>query len=402
MRWQKCTLDELSPSQEGDSSLSVQCCRAQLLHGGRKLLGELLHSSANLVTDAAYSLEVLPGWVIELPVFVVHAREVWALIATAHRDNNADGAHLFRVKDARLPASHVDAELAHRLHRHWVERVCGSTARRTHLDAVTREMLHEARRHLRAASIVNAEEQDGGALRHVLSVRPHAGLRLERHGSPHRREGAWEDDHMFTGIVQETGVVESLEQREDGSARIVIDAGELTSNLPEGGSLAVNGACLTLALGATTGTSSFEADLMGETLARTTLGELKRGDRVNLERCLAPNSLLDGHIVQGHVDGVGEVLHFAPEGGTTRLRVSVPSELAPLCAVKGSITLDGVSLTVTAVSSADAGEHWLEVGLIPSTINATRFSTLRVGDRVNIEVDVLARYAARLAEFRQS
>lgn len=206
---------------------------------------------------------------------------------------------------------------------------------------------------------------------------------------------------MFTGIVQGTGVVESLERREDGSAQLVLDAGELTRDLPEGGSLAVNGACLTLALGAATGTSRFEADLMGETLARTTLGGLKAGDRVNLERCLAPNSLLDGHIVQGHVDGVGEVLAFAPSDGTTRLRVSVPLELAPLCAVKGSITLDGISLTVTAVSPAEAGDHWLEVGLIPSTLNATRFSTLEVGDHVNIEVDVLARYAARLSEFWQ-
>ena len=105
--------------------------------------------------------------------------------------------------------------------------------------------------------------------------------------------------------------------------------------------------------------------------------------------------------MQGHVDGVGVVLALGPVSGTTWLRVSVPTELAPLCAVKGSITLDGVSLTVTAVSPADSDEHWLEVGLIPATMEATCFSTLRVGDRVNIEVDVLARYAARRSEFRQ-
>lgn len=169
---------------------------------------------------------------------------------------------------------------------------------------------------------------------------------------------------MFTGIVQGTGVVESLERREDGSARLVLDAGDL----PEGGSLAVNGACLTLALGAVTGTSRFEADLMGETLARTTLAGLKPGDRVNLERCLAPNSLRDGHIVQGHVDGVGEVLAVAPSDGTTRLRVSVPLELAPLCAVKGR-SRSTASRSPSRPSRPPMRGYWSEVGLInpPST-----------------------------------
>ena len=132
-------------------------------------------------------------------------------------------------------------------------------------------------------------------------------------------------------------------------------------------------------------------DVMGETLRRTTTGRLTPGDTVNLERCLPAGGRFDGHIVQGHVDGTGQVLQIEDLGGWRRVRVSLPPDLAPLLAEKGSIALDGVSLTVTAVSPAAAAEPWFEVGLIPETLERTTVGTRAVGDAVNLEVDVIAR-----------
>ena len=247
---------------------------------------------------------------------------------------------------------------------------------------------------------------------------------------------------MFTGIIEEMGEVVSLTPTEAGSAVLTLRAGTVLDGLPDGGSLAVNGVCLTQApesLPATTGpaaatptgpagtaaastTGTFVAHVMGETLTRTTVGRLRPGDPVNLERCPRASDRLDGHIVQGHVDGTGRVLARVDEGDWVTMRISVPAELAPFTAEKGSIALDGISLTLSAVSPAPAGEptarpatasaadpsepapsdsdHWVEVGLIPATLVATRMGILAVGDEVNVEVDVIAKYAARLTQFQ--
>lgn len=202
---------------------------------------------------------------------------------------------------------------------------------------------------------------------------------------------------MFTGIVTEQGTVRALELIPDrDSARLTLEAPASVVGLELGGSLAVNGTCLTAAR---VDGGTVVVDVMGETLRRTTTGRLTPGDTVNLERCLPAGGRFDGHIVQGHVDGTGQVLQIEDLGGWRRVRVSLPPDLAPLLAEKGSIAMDGVSLTVTAVSAAGAAEAWFEVGLIPETLERTTFGTRAVGDPVNLEVDVIARYAARLAAF---
>lgn len=139
---------------------------------------------------------------------------------------------------------------------------------------------------------------------------------------------------------------------------------------------------------------------MGETLRLTGLGTLGTGDRVNLERCTPASGRFDGHVVQGHVDGRGELLDRTDRPDWSTLRIGIPSELAPLTAIKGSIALNGVSLTLTAVSEPSASSAWVEVGLIPATLTHTTFGELPVGAAVNVEVDVLAKYTARLLSFR--
>ncbi|MCC3301725.1 riboflavin synthase [Arthrobacter sp. zg-Y895] len=205
---------------------------------------------------------------------------------------------------------------------------------------------------------------------------------------------------MFTGIVAEQGSVVSLSPNTDGDgAVLVVTAPAAGAALEPGGSIAVNGVCLT-ATRIEDGTISM--DVMGETLARTTTGDLQAGRNVNLERCVPAGGRLDGHVVQGHVDGVGTLLERESLGSWDRLRFAVPARLARYIAEKGSIAVDGVSLTVTAVSPADAGEHWFEVGLIPTTLAETGLGALEPGGRVNLEVDVLAKYAERLLAFTRS
>ncbi|MCI4011228.1 riboflavin synthase [Brevibacterium sp. ZH18] len=233
---------------------------------------------------------------------------------------------------------------------------------------------------------------------------------------------------MFTGIIEELGTVESIERKDD-SAVITIDAKDLVADLGLGGSLAVNGICLTsiretagsagtvgapaavgtLASGAsapevgtTGGRGLFTAEVMGETLRLTGLGALRTGDRVNLERCTPAGGRLDGHVVQGHVDGCGELLTRDDHDEWSTLRIGIPNRLAPYTAVKGSIALNGVSLTLTAVSEPDEPSAWVEVGLIPATLTHTTFGDISPGDPVNVEVDVLAKYTARLLSFRNS
>lgn len=205
---------------------------------------------------------------------------------------------------------------------------------------------------------------------------------------------------MFTGIIEGLGTVESIEHTND-SAEITLDAGELVADLGLGGSLAVNGVCLTSTRQEDSGRPGlFTAEVMGETLRLTGLGGLAAGDRVNLERCTPASGRFDGHVVQGHVDGRGELIDRTDRPEWSTLRIAIPAELAPLTAVKGSIALNGVSLTLTAVSEPDETTAWVEVGLIPATLKHTTFGELEIGAAVNIEVDVLAKYTARLLAFR--
>lgn len=205
---------------------------------------------------------------------------------------------------------------------------------------------------------------------------------------------------MFTGIIEGLGTVEAIEYTND-SAAITIDAGELVADLDLGGSLAVNGVCLTSTRRATSANPGhFTAEVMGETLLLTGLGTLTAGDRVNLERCTPASGRFDGHVVQGHVDGRGELVDRIDRADWSTLRIAIPADLAPLTAVKGSIALNGVSLTLTAVSEPGESAAWVEVGLIPATLSHTTFGELAVGAAVNIEVDVLAKYTARLLSFR--
>lgn len=207
---------------------------------------------------------------------------------------------------------------------------------------------------------------------------------------------------MFTGIVEELGRVVRLETIED-CARLTVEAPTVTQDASLGDSISVNGCCLTVA--AMHG-STFTADLMAETLTRTTLGSQAPGDPVNFERALRATDRLGGHIVQGHVDATAEVLDRSHGEHWDLLRVGLPQEIARYVAVKGSVALDGVSLTVVDVEDAQhnapdasptpgAGAS-LSVGLIPETLRRTTLGTRRPGERVNLEVDVMAKYAERL------
>lgn len=202
---------------------------------------------------------------------------------------------------------------------------------------------------------------------------------------------------MFTGIIAEQGRVLSVDRDGDASATLRLHAPGSTDGLALGGSIAVNGVCLTAT--AIDG-RDFSVDVMGETLVRSTIGELAPGDAVNLERCVPAGGRLDGHVVQGHVDGVGALLEREFQGNWERLRFGVPASLARYIAEKGSIAIDGVSLTVTAVSDAGEEEPWFEVGLIPTTLAETGLGAKATGSRVNLEVDVLAKYTERLLAFR--
>ncbi len=201
---------------------------------------------------------------------------------------------------------------------------------------------------------------------------------------------------MFTGIVEELGRVVRLETVED-CARLTVEAPTVTQDASLGDSISVNGCCLTIA--AMHG-SAFTADLMAETLTRTTLGSQAPGDRVNLERALRATDRLGGHIVQGHVDATAEVLDRSHGEHWDLLRVGLPWKIARYVAVKGSVALDGVSLTVVDVvddaSPTPGAGASLSVGLIPETLRRTTLGTRRPGERVNLEVDVMAKYAERL------
>ena len=192
---------------------------------------------------------------------------------------------------------------------------------------------------------------------------------------------------MFTGIVEETGVVRHVAEGPSGR-RIEVSAAAVLDRLEVGASLSVSGVCLTVAA---RDDRSFSVDAVPETLERSTLGRLARGSRVNLERPATPETALGGHIVQGHVDGTAKVLARRSEGEGARVRFALPRDLARYVVEKGSLALDGVSLTV-----AKAARTSFEVALIPHTLRATTLGALREGDLVNVEVDVIAKYVERL------
>jgi riboflavin synthase len=197
---------------------------------------------------------------------------------------------------------------------------------------------------------------------------------------------------MFTGIVEELGKVTRVEDLGD-SAQLTISGPVVTSDARHGDSIAVNGVCLTVV--EATADGQFSADVMAETLNRSSLGALAVGSPVNLERAAAVNSRLGGHIVQGHVDGTGEVASRSPSQHWEVVRVSLPPELSRYVVEKGSITVDGVSLTVSAI-----GDDFFEVSLIPTTLGLTTLGSAPVGAVVNLEVDVLAKYVEKLIAYK--
>ena len=206
---------------------------------------------------------------------------------------------------------------------------------------------------------------------------------------------------MFTGIITGTGTITGLHtQPGQDLAVLEFTAPSHVDSLELGGSIAVNGVCLTAT---SIDGEKLSVDVMGETLRRTTIGQLAAGDTVNLERCTQAGARLDGHVVQGHVDAVGEVLAREDHGPWTTFRIALPTAYAALTAEKGSIALDGISLTITAVSPAHSTSgHWIEVGIIPVTLAETTMGRRQPGDKVNIETDVLAKYTARLLEFKEN
>jgi riboflavin synthase len=191
---------------------------------------------------------------------------------------------------------------------------------------------------------------------------------------------------VFTGLIEDVGTVETLDRSADG-ARLFIST-QLASQIGEGDSIAVNGCCLTATAVKAGG---FETEAMNQTLQVTALGSVQEGSRVNLELAMKASDRLGGHIVQGHVDGVASVASVEDDGFARRIRVELPPELLRYVVDKGSITLNGVSLTVAAL-----GASWAEVSLIPETLERTNLADSAPGDRLNVECDVVAKYVERL------
>jgi len=192
---------------------------------------------------------------------------------------------------------------------------------------------------------------------------------------------------MFTGIIEELGRIRAIEQRGD-NARIVIEARTVTEGSRDGDSISVNGVCLTAL---EVKPDSFAADVSKETLFRSTLGNLNEGSPVNLERAVTPMTRLGGHIVQGHVDARGEFLGAENHGDSWTFRFGYPKEIAPYLVFKGSVTVEGISLTI-----ANLTDDYFDIAVIPKTYEITNFSSLLPGDGVNLEADVIAKYVERI------
>jgi riboflavin synthase len=197
---------------------------------------------------------------------------------------------------------------------------------------------------------------------------------------------------MFTGIVEELGVVEGIEELSD-AIRLSVRGPHVTTDVSLGDSIAVNGCCLTVA---ERDGETFTADVMRETLTKTSLGALEVGSRVNLERAVTPQTRLGGHVVQGHVDGTGRVVRREPSEHWELVELELPADLGRYLVPKGSITVDGISLTVVDVLDAS-----FTVSLIPETLARTTLGLKQPGDPVNLEVDVIAKYVERLLAHRQ-
>jgi len=212
---------------------------------------------------------------------------------------------------------------------------------------------------------------------------------------------------MFTGIIEEIGEITAVTASGDGW-RLTVRAPKAVQDAVHGESIAISGVCLTVV---DFTADTFDADVMKQTLDVSALSEASAGTRVNIEKAMPLGARLGGHIVQGHVDGTGEILDVRPGAEWSVLRISLPAELAPLVVDKVSITVDGTSLTVSAVSAPSpaapveasgsaAADAWFEISLIPETLTATTLGSRAVGDRVNLETDILARHVERLLAFR--
>jgi riboflavin synthase len=204
---------------------------------------------------------------------------------------------------------------------------------------------------------------------------------------------------MFTGIITDVGTIDRVEQR--GDLRVIVATGYDMSGVDLGASIACSGVCLTVVDKGAGGSAGgwFAADVSGETLSRTAAGQWSAGAKLNLERALKLGEELGGHIVTGHVDGIGEIVSVTAEGGSHRVVIAAGPDIAPFVAPKGSITLDGVSLTVNSVE--DEPERVLiGVNLIPHTAAVTTLGSLQAGSPINIEIDVLARYLKRMEHYR--
>lgn len=201
---------------------------------------------------------------------------------------------------------------------------------------------------------------------------------------------------MFTGIVTELGVVADVVDI-DGGRRLTISAAGTSEDVSVGDSVAVNGVCLTAV---DVLADSFRVEVVEESLNRSSLGSLEPGHHVNLERPMLANGRFDGHIVQGHVDGIGVVDSIVDEGDAARYRITLPQELAVYVVEKGSIAVDGISLTITAVSAIGVDNPWFEIVLIPHTLEVTVLGRATRGTLVNLEVDVIAKYVERMVGIR--
>ena len=205
------------------------------------------------------------------------------------------------------------------------------------------------------------------------------------------RQSKIENNPMFTGIIEELGRVRLVEKRGE-DARIVIEAHSVTEGSRDGDSIAVNGVCLTAL---EVQTESFAADVSKETLLRSTLGSLAAMSPVNLERAVTPATRLGGHLVQGHVDARGRFLSVESHGESWTVRIGYPKEIAQYLVFKGSVTVEGISLTIAALTD----DHF-EIAVIPKTWEVTNFSQLKPGDQVNLEADIIAKYVERILAFR--
>jgi len=194
---------------------------------------------------------------------------------------------------------------------------------------------------------------------------------------------------LFTGLIEEAGKVVSVDKHESG-AKLVVVAKAVTSDIKDGDSIAVNGVCLT-ALDVSP--TSFAADVSPETLQRTTINDLRAGSRVNLERAVTPATRLGGHIVQGHIDGRGTFLSAQPEGDFWTVRIGFPANIARYFVEKGSVAVEGISLTIAALA-----EDHFDIAVIPKTWEMTNLSSLKAGDAVNLEADIIAKYVERMMD----